>query len=350
MERGARRVALREVAQHARVSLGTASNALTARARVAPATRAAVLAAATELGYQTRPRRAATARRRIGMVGLIVRRLDDPLLATPFYPLVLHGAQAACAERGIGLTYETVASLPSEVPHLPLMVRRKQVDGVLVLGWVGDAVLGMLRGADVPFVLVDYDVRPAIADAVCGDDEGGGYLATRHLLDHGHRAPAPACIVGQLRHPSLRDRLAGYRRALAEAGLAVDDAFVRTAGSGPERDVDHGYAEMRALLELPRPPTAVFCANDMIAIGALKALRDRGVAVPEACSVVGYDDIAVAAHTAPPLTTVRVDKELLGAQGVRHLLERIEHPDMALRQTRLAVALRERVSVAARRP
>ncbi len=348
MERKTRRVALREVAQRAGVSLGTASNVLAGRTPVAPERRAAVIAAATELGYQPRPRRTASAQRPVGMIGLILRRDVDQLFVNPFYSHVLHGAQVACAARRIGLAHETVAGSPNEVPRLPLMVQRKQVDGLLVLGYVQQAVLAMLRSAGVPFVLIDYDDGLVIADSVCGDDDEGGYLATRYLLDHGHRDPVPACIAGPLIYPSLRDRVIGYRRALAEAGLIEDEAYVRAAAPLAEHNLEHAAAAMSELLDLPRPPTAVFCTGDMDAIGALKVLRDRGCKVPEECSIVSYDDITLAAHTAPPLTTIRIDKELLGAQGIWHLLERIEFPDMPLRQTRVAVRLIERASVAPR--
>ena len=100
-------------------------------------------------------------------------------------------------------------------------------------------------------------------------------------------------------------------------------------------------------LDLPQPPSAVFCCNDLTALGALTALRERGVAVPSGCSVLGYDDIDMALHTVPPLTTIRVDKELLGAEGVRLLTERIARPATPMRHVQLEVTLVERLSVQA---
>lgn len=330
---------LRDVARRAEVSLGTVANVYAGKATVSPETRAVVLAAAAELGYQPRPR-ALNSPPPVTNLAFIVRHRLVPL-TNPFYSHVLYGAETACAVEGISLSYEVLPAPPDDALHLPRIVQRKQVQGVLVVGYVHPAVVAQLQRAGMPCVLVDYSTEPPTADSVRGDDERGGYLATRYLLDHGHNDPPPAIIVGSLDHPSIAERYAGYRRALTEGGFVPPDHFVRLGDLG----LDSGYAQMSALLALPVPPTAVFCANDETAQGALSALHAHHIAVPEGCAVIGYDDVDQAAHAIPPLTTIRVDKDLLGAQAVRMLLERIASPHMTLRQMRLTVSLVERQSV-----
>lgn len=335
-----RRVDLRSVARQAGVSLGTASNALAGKPRVAPATREAVISVAAQLGYERRPRAPRPLRLGVDRLGLVIRH-GMPPTENPFYSHVLHGAQAACAARGIVLSYEVLPDSSGGVAKLPLMLEQGQVQGLLVVGYVRDSFLRALQGTGKPFVLIDYAVSPPVCDTVCGDDEAGAYLATTHLLDHAPGDRPPAAVVGPLSHSSFRDRLSGYRRALNERGLAPPDGFVRTWDSGATR-----AQNLNTLLDMLHPPTAVFCANDDIAIHVLAALRDRGRRVPQDCAVIGFDDIAWASRSSPPLSTIHVDKEALGAQGVWHLLERIERPEMSFRQTRLAVTLVERASVA----
>ena len=153
--------------------------------------------------------------------------------------------------------------------------------------------------------------------------------------------PLPAMISGRHDHSSFHDRWRGYCNALIEHSIPYDERYVYQGNSGSVE----GYAAMQTLLKLDQPPNAVFCCNDAIAVGALRALHERGISVPNDCSLVGFDDTDMAAHAVPPLTTVRVDKELLGGEGVRLLLERIAHPEMSARRTTISVRLIERESV-----
>ncbi|MBP2703705.1 LacI family DNA-binding transcriptional regulator [Microbispora sp. RL4-1S] len=330
------RSTLKEVAERAGVSIGTASAVFAGKPWVSSATGSVVRRAAEELGYRPRPRRGAEP---TGMIGFVARASEQFSPDDPYYAPVLFGAQQACAELGLSLTYEAIPL----GGRLPLCVERGQADGLLMLSLGSDRdYLARILGAGVSCVLLEHAVGDLPVDHVRHDDETGGYLATRHLLDLGHTDPPPAIITaGDHIVPAAR-RLAGYRRALAEAGLRADPAYLRRS----EFSVRTGHEQTTALLDLPVPPTAVFCANDLSAIGALDALRERGLRVPGDVSVVGYDDIATAAHTSPPLTTVASDKELLGAQAVWHLVERMRRPGMTSRDTRLAVHLAERASTA----
>jgi LacI family transcriptional regulator len=172
--------------------------------------------------------------------------------------------------------------------------------------------------------------------------ERGGYLAVRHLIELGHRRIA--CISGPLALSPSAQRVQGCRRALAEAGLDLIDAMRREADFSSAG----GHAAMRDLLAGASPrPTAVFACNDLSAIGAMAAAAQAGLSVPKDLSVVGFDDIALAAYASPPLTTVAQPKHRLGTLAATLLLERIEQRDLASRRRILQPALRLRQSTAA---
>ncbi|MFG1688438.1 LacI family DNA-binding transcriptional regulator [Nonomuraea sp. NPDC049269] len=337
MRRELGRATLKEVAERAGVSIGTASAVFSGKSWVSPDTGSAVRQAAEELGYRPRARRAAA---ESGMIGFVSWATDMFSPANPYYGPVLFGAQQACAELGMSMTYEVVQP---DADRLPLCVERGQVAGLLMLSLAPDrAYLRRILDAGVPCVLLEHAVEELPVDHVRHDDETGGYLATRHLLELGHTGPPPAVITADDRIVPAARRLAGYRRALAEHGLRPDPAYIRRG----DFSFETGYEQMAALLALPVPPTAVFCANDESALGALDAMRDRGLRVPHDISVVGYDDVAMAARAAPPLTTIAADKELLGAQAVWHLAQRVRRPGMTSRDTQIAVELVRRQSTA----
>ncbi len=341
MAQADRKTTLKDVAESAGVSIGTASAVFANKAWVSESARSAVRSAADELGYRPRERRSngpMASGTPVTTIGFVSQTSDMFSPASPYFASVLYGAQQACAELNISMNYEV--SDPTS-GQLPLSVERRQVSGLLVLSHASDRdFLRRIIDTGIACVLLEHAETELPVDYVRHDDETGAYLATRHLLDLGHVDPPPAIITGQAEVLPAEVRLSGYRRALAERGLTVDPAYVRRCYF----DAAGGAARMDELLDLPVPPTAVFCANDESAVGALEAVRRRGRKVPRDISVIGYDDIASAAHTVPPLTTVAADKQLLGAQAVWHLIERIRRPTMNCRDTRLAVRLVERAS------
>ncbi len=342
MSKKERRVGLREVAQRAGVSLSTASNVFADKPgiSISEETRNAVLVAAADLKYRPRPRSEIIHHSHVTALGLVICK-PHPLLTHPFYSHVIHGAQEACEARQINLMYGRVDEDAALFDDLPVMVQQKQVQGLLVVGYFTHDFYTLLRRIEFPFVMVNNYVESLRPDSVVSDDERGGYTATQYLIEHGHRTPPPALITGPSTHYNMRNRCNGYQKALADYKLPYDTTYVRSC----QVNINEGYNEMLALLDLSEPPTAVFCTNDELALGAFNALRARGISVPNQCSLIGYDDIQLAAYTMPPLTTMRVEKEWLGAHGMWHLMERIVHPDMPPRQTILGVSLVERQSV-----
>lgn len=352
------RVALRQVALRAGVSLGTASNVFANKPGVALSTRMAVLNAAAELGYQPALRHGSVhADLDTGHVaprvdqqtdfktfGLVIRSMHIPHTSNPFYSHVLHGAEQVCTRHHVGLMYAIVSFGANDaytVQQLPLMIQREQVQGLLLVGYFPTPFLELLQTTGIPFVIVDHYVPSLPVDSVNSDNEEGAYQATKYLIERGYRQPVPAMIAGPLLHHSLHQRLLGYRRALAEYHLVYDERYIAWG----DTNVTGGYQAMGELLNCSPRPRAVFCCSDLTAIGAMNALQERGLRIPEDISLVGFDDIDMAEHTQPPLTTMRVDKALLGIQAVRHLLDRLEDPSLTPRHTRIAVQLVERRSV-----
>jgi DNA-binding LacI/PurR family transcriptional regulator len=321
------RVTIKDVAREAGVSQPTASLVLGNHptARVAQATRARVLAAAARLGYRPNVIARSLARGRSFALGVIV-----PDLRNPFFADVVTGAERVASSAGYALLLCGEAERPAAA-HLETLVSR-QIDGVIIdAGNAADLDAAALVGVNVVLVDEPSERWPGVAT----DAAAAGRLAAEHLLALGHRRLAfvgPAVDVHAFR---MRER--GFVRRLREAGLSLPSPMLRRAPA----TVTGGREAMRALLaERPRP-TAVFCANDLIALGALKHCAAAGVRVPADVSLVGCDDIEMAQLVTPELTTVTVPARELGARAARLLVRQLAgeapRPSGALLPVRLAV-------------
>lgn len=304
------RVTALEVAKRAGVSQPTVSLVLSRnpKARVAPDTRARVLKAAEELGY--RPNRLAQGlvRRRSFALGIVV-----PGFGNPVNGAIISGAERVAAQAGYAVLLCETGELDVG-QHLRALADR-QIDGVIVAG-ISEAELANADIGRLNVVLVNE--TSAAFSAVQDDSLSAGGLAAEHLLGLGHRAIAfigPASAASTFR---LRER--GFAKALRDAGIAPSSEHWMRA----EPTVSGGLAAMRALLALPVRPTAVFCANDLIALGAHKACAVGGVAIPGGMSILGCDDIDIGTLVTPELSTISTPKRELGARAVRLLLRQLD--------------------------
>jgi DNA-binding LacI/PurR family transcriptional regulator len=173
---------------------------------------------------------------------------------------------------------------------------------------------------NLPVVLIDYLISSPKASTILTNNYHGGRIAVEHLIDYGHRQIG--FVGGDINHPSIGDRLRGYRDALQAASIPADHALISTAE--PSTAVDDGYNATRRLNQTGRGFTAIFAVNDIMAVGAMRCLHEAGRKVPEDVSIIGFDDIEVCLHVQPHLSTVRVFKEELGAIAVRRLVENIQ--------------------------
>ena len=305
-------VGIKDVARHAGVSVGTVSNVINRPDSVAEQTRIRVQAAIAELGYvrseYARQLRAGQSR----IMGLLV--LD---MGNPFFVDVARGAERSARKAGLGvMVCNSNQSARDEAEYLALFAEQR-VRGVLLTP-SDDAGQNAenLRRNGIPYVLVD---RVGTGDEGCSvsvDDVAGGALAVRHLVDAGHRNIA--YVSGPARLRQIRDRRAGALAALAESGLGPE---ALTELPTETLDVAAGRDAGARLLGLMRRPTAVFCANDLLALGVLQALFTAGVDVPREMAIVGYDDIEFASAAAVPLTSVRQPAATMGSLAAELLLE-----------------------------
>ena len=309
---------LEQVAALAGVSRATVSRVVNGSPRVSPAVRAQVERAVAKLGYV--PNRAARSlvTRRGDSVALVVSEPHARFFSEPFFAGMARGVSAALAETGVQLLLLIAQDLPDR-GRLERYVVGGHVDGVLLASLHGDDPLpAILERAGVPAVLVGRPAGPIPVSYVDADNRGGARMAVGHLATRGCRRIAT--ITGPLDMGVGIDRLDGYRDGLAAAGLGGGGELVENGDFTEEG----GAAAMTRLLARPgRPVDAVFAASDLMAAGALRALRAAGRRVPDDVAVVGFEDSAVARYAQPPLTTVRQPIEEMGRQATRLLLAKV---------------------------
>jgi len=309
-----RRATIRDVAARAGVSHQTVSRVINRNPSVAEPTRERVEAAIRELGYVPSPMARGLISNRTHSLGVVADDISDG-----FFARMVAGAEAEARRRDYYLMIGSVEPDDDESGYLRLMLERR-VEGLILARPsvpLAPADLRPARSAGVPLVAVGSSDLPGFP-VVDVDNRQGGYDATRHLLEHGHRRVAT--IVGPREWPSAAARLEGYRRALREAGLADDPALVEHAS---DWGLESGRAAAARLLERGADFTALFAHSDLIAIGAIRQLREVRRRVPDDVSVVGYDDLPVADYVEPALTTVHQPMHEVGALAAGLVLDQL---------------------------
>ncbi len=330
---------IKDVARQAEVSLATVSHVINNTRYVSDELRARVLAAMEALNY--RPNAAARSLRsgETRTIGLIV-----PDNSNPFFAEIARVIEDIGFDNGYSVILcNSDGNIQKEKSYVQLLIS-KRVDGVIFIASQGtSAAISDLAAQHIPIVIADRQIGHPDVDEVMVDNEQGGYQATQYLLSLGHRRIGCICGPSRLTPSSLRFK--GYQRALKDGGVPFREELVV---SGDLR-FQGGERCMRKLLDLPQRPTAVFAFNDMMAIGAIRAIRNAGLRVPEDISLVGFDNIPISTATYPALTTVAQPIPRL-AKTITHLLiERIQkaHESCPARQVTLETHLVVRDSCAA---
>ena len=307
------------------------------------ATRERVLATARDLDYAPSAAARTLVKRRSQLIGVVLfTGREHPDIGHPFFQDVLVGLK-----RGIGARGYDVLLFATEQPgsgseggHSYLRrARHHHVDGIVLMGVDRlDPEVVKLLDAEIPLIGVDIDLAGAKATYVASDNVGGARLAVRHLHELGHRRIAT--IAGPQDSKPGIDRLVGFHAELQALGLETPPEYEKIG----DWYTESAEQAMRELLALPEPPTAIFAAADLMAVGAMKVAREAGLSLPGDLAVVGFDDIQLASFLDPALTTIRQDKVGLGRAAAWALLEQIENPELTSAALTLPVELVVRTS------
>lgn len=327
------RVTITDVARQAGVSVATVSKVINGRYGVASGTSARVQHVISELGYESSLVARSLRSHRTGVIGILVADFE------PFSAEILKGVATGLS----GTEFELLAySGPGVGGDTAGWEHRSlsRLSGTLIDGAILVTPTVTSPDAGIPVVAIDPHAGPAGFSTVDSDNLTGGRQATEHLLSLGHRRIA--LLGGRRDLESSRLREEGYRQALEAAGIAIDPELIR---SGDYLRVG-ARNPVRFLLSLPEPPTAIFAANDLSAIGAMETAAELGLRVPDDLSVIGFDDVPEAAGAVPPLTTIRQDLQRMGELGVRLLITLLEGKTPDEEHVRLATRLVVRSSTA----
>ena len=312
-------VTIDDVARRAGVSTATVSRVFSNSGRVSPHTREKVLRAAAEMNYKPRAyRRQQDIRKTVGIV--FSDRFFKSLTTTPFYGEVMAGIEQSLRENKHDVLIRALTDQgDQDLKSIQSLHDKRQLGGLLVIGYEikREFILQLLR-VGVPIVAVDNDLWADKLDCVVNEDYLGAVEMVDYLIGLGHRRIGFIC--GPLSHKSLDLRYQGYKDSLAKAGIAFEDNLVRIADSF--FGIPEGERMAADILTTNQPrPTAIFAAIDLLAIGALAAARRLGLSVPDDLSIAGYDDIEMARHVTPPLTTIRNPKWEMGYLAGKRLIE-----------------------------
>lgn len=329
-----------DIAKKAGVSPATVSRVLNNHPYVRDEIRQRVLKIIEETGYQPNLAARSLATQRTGILGFVIPRTVHTFFSDPYFARVTEGIAQACNAHDYTLSLFLFYTVEDERRMIPRLTRKGLVDGIIVQSThLQDEVLMRVMDGEVPFLLAGRPVAPLNVSYIDVDNVAGGYQATVHLLQLGRKRVAT--IAGPLTTSAGIDRLEGYRKALRERGLPVDEQLI-VEGDFTEMG---GYYAMRRLL--PLEPDAVFVASDGMAVGALRAIREVGKQVPRDIAIVGYDDLPIAQSTTPPLTTIRQPILRFGARAVEVLLDIIENGSTPPRRVVLGTELVVRASCGA---
>jgi LacI family transcriptional regulator len=334
------KVTIADIANASGVCPATVSLALRSRPGVSSETRQRVLDNAQRLGYRFKLPHQAQSQSSLNSIGLVVKSGPGEIpLANDFYAPVLAGIETACRQKQISLLYATMLVDEENRPiDLPPLLTQQGVDGLLLVGAsLDDATNAALQRSRVPVVLVDAYAANDPYDAVVSANVEGACQIVTYLIEKGHRHIG---IVGShpCAYPSILERRQGYLCTLEEHNLSPYFADCPLS-------LSEAYLAATRLLNQSPQITAIFGCNDSVAFAVMRAAQDMERKIPDALSVVGFDNVALAQHILPPLTTIQVDKVGMGRLAVQLLADRVEFPEAEKVRITVRPRLIERLSV-----
>ena len=327
-------IKMEDVARRARVSTSTVSHVLNGTRKVSPETVDAVQQAVRELGYIPNTLARSLARSRSHTIGVAISALSNH-----YFSETVHAIETECARHGIMMLFVDTHDDPVQELHVVKALHHRRVDGILLAPSSDpqQAALEYLQANAIPTVLVDRMASDSF-DQVGVENLQSTRELVAHLIGHGHRRIG--MIAGHRGFSTTEERIEGYLQALADAGMAFDDTLLVNGESNSES----ARRAAQQLLGLSAPPSAIMAANNLMTIGAMHALRDAKIAVPEQIALVGFDDFDWADFFLPRLSVIAQPVQALGERAVQLLLQRIDSPEGPRQVQRLSATLRIRNS------
>ncbi|MBI3991006.1 MAG: LacI family DNA-binding transcriptional regulator [Candidatus Omnitrophica bacterium] len=310
-------ITLKDVSRKAQVSVGTVSRVLSRSKTAVPIserTRAKVLKIAEELNYHPNIFARGLRLRKSYTIGLIIADIEDP-----FYGPIIRGIEEILLLNGYHFLLSDAKNDGTRETFCCEDLLKRQVDGILISGVpanVKEKGMEILKQKQIPVVLIGRISRLNFP-VVIVDNEKGGFYATEHLIKLGHRRIG--FLSGPEEQPDCLKRLIGYKMALKRYDIKFEECLIAKANHTPET----GYTVMKELLQSIPGLTACFAYNDLIAVGAMRAINEEGIKIPEDFSIIGYDDIRVAPYLEPPLTTIRQPLKEMGVKAASLILKLI---------------------------
>ncbi len=308
---------LSDVAQRAGVTAATVSYVLSGKAQVKDETRARVLQAVEDLGYKPNLLARGLAQGKTFTIAAIV-----PEITNPYYAEIINEVEHIAGAKEYHILLAMSHGNPKTCAHLLDRFSSRWVDGFLIMGGSANPDLAQsIIQTSKPLVLSVWENDPQLEDIPCFDIDfyDAGMQATKHLLHLGHSKIA---II--LEEPIQHTRFLGFKDAMQHAGMEILPEYIQAGDSS----YTSGFAAAQKLLQIKPMPTALFAANDAMAIGAIEAIHQAGLAIPSDISVIGVDDILLAEHSYPPLTTIRTPRRQLAKLIIQTLLAKIEDPKL----------------------
>ncbi len=304
---------MKDVAERSGVSVTTVSHVVNGTRYVSEEVRLRVERVMEEIGYRPNVLARGLRRGEATLLGLVV-----PDATNPYFAEIARAVADACSERGYAVIVCNSDGRRDREKEAVEVLAANRVGGIFLVNvGVTERDAALFEGLDIPMVMLDREIPGIAVDSIQIDNAHGGRQATEHLLALGHRRIA--CIAGPSQVSPSADRVTGYRQALEALGVAFDPGLVERGDFTPSS----GYDCARSLMAREKRPTAIFACNDLMAFGAITALAESGLSVPDDVSVVGFDDIALAAYFNPSLTTVAQPRLEMGRAAAKILLERM---------------------------
>lgn len=311
---------IKDVARMAGVSTTTVSHVINKTRFVAEATQKKVLAAVEDLNYAPSAVARSLKCNTTKTIGMLVTKSTNP-----FFAEVVHGVEEFCYGAGYTLILcNTEGNLTKQRDYLR-MLAEKRVDGLLVMcSDLDEQLLELLeRQKDTPMVIMDWGPESPHTDQIQDNAKLGGYVATKFFIEHGHKAIG--CLTGHSEKTACRERLQGFRKAMGEADLNVNEDWILEG----DFECESAVAAAKKFIAMEERPTAIFCFNDIMAMAMISTFQQAGINVPEDISIIGYDNIDLAPYFSPPLTTIHQPKRRLGKSAVEILMHRVKDKDHA---------------------